>query len=303
MDLVRLTVEPDPSRVVDTITRLFEQLAEHPRRLPADAHLDPVLPASGRVAGDWVSAGRPGSADDGVVLYVHGGGFVLREPELMNLFAHRISSATGRPVFALHYRLAPRHPYPAPLDDVLTAYRWLLGHGVPAERISVIGESSGGALVLSALQLLRDEGAPPPASVALLSPVTDLSVSGTSVDTNGRVHDPGVDRSMLTRLIGQYLGDARPDAAPQSPLHGDPSGLPPLLFAVGTGEALLDDSVRFAEAADAAGVRTRVDGYESLIHGFQLLTLLPDNPTGRMFLDRVARWLLDAVGAVADPVV
>ncbi|MBB1246086.1 alpha/beta hydrolase, partial [Streptomyces durbertensis] len=293
MDLVRLTAEPDPASAVDTISTLFEQLADQPRGLPHDARLDPVLPPGEGVAGDWVSAGGPGAADNGVVLYVHGGGFTLREPELARLFAHRISRSTGRPVFVLHYRLAPEHPYPAALDDTLAAYRWLLDRGVPAGRISLLGESAGGALVLSALQVLRDEGTEPPASAVLLSPVTDLTVSGTSVDVNGGLHDPGVDRTWLTELVAHYLGGARPDAAPQSPLHGDPSGLPPLLFAVGTGEALLDDSVRFAEAADAAGVRTRVDAYESLIHGFQLLTLMPGSPTAKTLLDRVARWLLD----------
>ncbi|CAL9347165.1 Monoterpene epsilon-lactone hydrolase [Nocardiopsis dassonvillei] len=243
-------------------------------------------PAPGGV---WLNA--PGaSRERGAVLYVYGGGFVHRDPGLIAAAARRLSAATGRPALAVHHRLAPDHPFPAPLDDVVAAYRHLLAEGFAPEHIAVVGESSGGALTLSALLVLREAGDPLPAAVVTQSAVTDMTLSGPSL-VSGSPGDPGVDRALIADLTGRYLGGAARDAAPQSPLHGDLSGLPPLLMVVGGAEALLDDTLRCAAAAHAAGTPVRVDVLEGLPHGFSLLALLDGDPTGELLMERVAAWV------------
>ncbi|MEV6791685.1 alpha/beta hydrolase fold domain-containing protein [Streptomyces sp. NPDC051320] len=237
--------------------------------------------------------GALASVENGVVLYVHGGGFEYRMPELMNLTAHRVSRVTDRPVLVVHYRLAPADPYPAPLDDVVAVYRSLLDQGVPAAKITVFCESSGATLALSALLVLKESGTALPAAVIANSPVTDLTLASPSIDNNS-AHDSGVDRAMFTHLVGQYLGGARPDRAPQSPMHGALDGLPPLLFTVGAAEALLDDTLRFAEAASGPGVKVCVDVYEAMPHVFQVLIISDENPAGRRLLARFAEWVAAA---------
>jgi epsilon-lactone hydrolase len=289
MDVTRIPAEPDPATAHATVMTELGSLGNRCLVLPADADLSPVLPETGGVPAVWVTAGRA-CLDAGVVLYLHGGGFEHRKPELMNLLAHRISWATTRPVLAVHYRLAPAHPYPAALNDVIAVYRSLLNQGLPAERITILGESSGATLALSALLNLKESNTPLPATVIAHSAITDLTLSSPSIDTN-TTHDIGVDHALLTRLIGQYLDGARPDQAPQSPLHGALDGLPPLLLAVGSAEALLDDTLRFAQAASAAGTKVSVDVYEAMPHAFPVASLSDDNPTGRTLLDRIAEWV------------
>jgi epsilon-lactone hydrolase len=210
----------------------------------------------------------------------------------MNLLAERISNATRRPALVVHYPLAPDHPYPAPLESVIADYRALLPH-VPAEKIVLFSESSGAALALSAMLRLAAEEKP--AGVVTVSAVTDLSLSSPSIDANTPT-DAGVTRELLGSFIGAYLAGAPADQAPQSPIVGDLREMPPLLMAVGGAEALLDDTLRFGEAAAAAGVETDIDVYEGMPHAFSLSTLDEGNPTGRTLLDRVADWVSKRAG-------
>jgi virginiamycin B lyase len=227
------------------------------------------------------------SLDNGVIVYVHGGGFTHRNPPLMNLLAERISAATRRPALVVHYPLAPADPYPAPLDSVVAQYRALLPH-IPAGKIVFFSESSGAALALSAM--LRLGVHEKPAGVITVSAVTDLSLRSPSIDTNTAT-DAGVTRELLASFIGAYLSGAAADQALQSPIFGDLREMPPLLMAVGGAEALLDDTLRFGEAAAAAGVETHVDVYEGMPHAFSLSTLDEGHPTGRTLLDRVGDWV------------
>jgi monoterpene epsilon-lactone hydrolase len=171
---------------------------------------------------------------------------------------------------------------PAAPDDRDAAFAVLTGLGdrdltLPAD-----------ASTLAALLDLTPEEKP--AGVVTVSAVTDLSLGSPSIDTNAPT-DAGVNREMLTFLVGQYLADAPADRAPQSPIFGDLSTLPPLLMIAGGAEALLDDTLRFAEKATAAGVKTQVDVYEAMPHAFTLVALDDDNPTGRMLRDRQTRWI------------
>ena len=279
MDVTRIPATPDDRAAAFAV---LTGLAERDLALPADASTAPVLP----VGEHWVTSGDADLAN-GVLVYVHGGGFSHRNPPLMNLIADRLSRSTRRPVLVVHYPLAPAEPFPAPLDAVLAAFRALLAH-ISAERMVFYCESSGGALTLSAM--LRLAPAEMPAGVVTVSAVTDLTLASPSIDANAPT-DAGVNREMLTVLVGQYLAGAPADRAPQSPIFGDLSTLPPLLMVVGGAEALLDDTLRFGEAATAAGVKTQVDVYDAMPHAFTLVALDDDNPTGRILQERVARWI------------
>ncbi|GAA2672348.1 hypothetical protein GCM10010412_052330 [Nonomuraea recticatena] len=267
---------------VTTIPSTPEQIAAVRGQLTAGAATP--LPAEAEVSGDWVSA--PG-AGQGAVVYVHGGGFAHTNPEAERLVAYRLSKATGRPVLRVDYRLAPAHPYPEAMQDVLAAYQSVLDRGVPASEIVMFGESAGGTLVLSALLELARTGRSSPGAAVAISPLTDLALGSPSLSAND-----GKDllsRAVLETVRTQYLAGAAADEAPQSPLHGRARGLPPLLMAVGADEVLLDDARRFAEAADAAGVSVRLEIYEGMPHAFHL------SEAGEALFARVGRWLADPV--------
>ncbi len=253
----------------------------------AAAPIAAPLPDDADVRGDWVRA--PG-ARGGAVIYAHGGGFVHTMPEAERVMAYRLSRATGRPVLRVDYRLAPEHPYPAALEDVLAAWHSVLDAGVPAAEVVLAGESAGATLVLSALLEIRRTGGPRPGAAVVISPVTDFALTGASLSANDG--KDVLNQAVLGSVRDQYLAGAPAEEAPQSPLYGDPRGLPPLLIAVGTEEVLLDDARRFAEKADAAGVSVRLEEYEDMPHAFHL------SERGEVLLDRIGRWLADPVRVV-----
>ncbi|GAA4920027.1 alpha/beta hydrolase [Streptomonospora salina] len=297
MNVNHITAEPDPETAVAAYTSQAAKLGDPPT-LPGDAEVGPALPGAADLPAVRVSAGGAAPVADGAVIYVHGGGFEHRMPKVINLVAHRFSRTVRCPVLSVHYRLAPENPYPAPLEDVLTVYRTALEQGVPAERIVLLGESAGAALVLSALLKLRDSDTPLPAGAVTFSAMTDMTASSSSVDAD--TPDDPVDRAMLTRIIGRYLGDARADEAPQSPLHGSLEDLPPLLMAVGGAEALIDDTLRFAESARAAGSAVEVDVYEAMPHVFHITSIDEDDPTGRKVLERTGAWIASRIGSAGS---
>ncbi|GAB3896043.1 hypothetical protein GCM10027612_49790 [Microbispora bryophytorum subsp. camponoti] len=271
---LNVTRVPATSADRAAVTASIRALVTDPPELAAD--VTPALPHTGGVPGRWVSAAGGSATEDGVTLYVHGGGFEHTQPTLEPLMACRLSQATGRPAFKVDQRLAPAHPYPAALDDVVAVYRNLLQQGVPADRVIVCGESSGGTLVLSALLALRQAGDPLPCAAVAISPLTDLTLSSRSLDSgDGR---DVIDRRVAEHVTAQYLAGARTDQAPQSPLHGDLHGLPPLLLVAGTAEVLLDDTSRFAAAASAAGVEVTLDLYEGMPHAFHASVMAQDPP-------------------------
>ena len=256
--------------------------------LPGDAGTEPLLPDTGGVPCDWIDADGVGIGP-GVLVYVHGGGFERTNPAAERVMAHRLSRATGRPALRVDQRLAPSHPFPAPVEDVVAVYRALLDQGVPAARIVLAGESSGATLVLSVLLVLRDAGVPLPAGAVAVSGLIDLTGSSPSITANeGKDLISGANTD---HIVPQYLDGAAPDRAPQSPLHGDLRGLPPVLLPVGGDELFLDDALRFAAAAAEAGTDASVDLYEGLPHVFHATMLAEDAPlTARTFLDRLRDW-------------
>lgn len=228
----------------------------------------------GDVPCEWIVA--DGARDDGVLLYLHGGGYCMGSINTHRALVARLSAATGLRGLAVDYRLAPEHQFPAAVDDATAVYRWLLAQDVAPSRIVVGGDSAGGGLTLATLLAVRDAGLPRPAGGVCLSPWTDLEITGGSMDTHAE-RDPMVDRAGASRLAAAYLGDTHCRTPLASPLHADLRGLPPLLVQVGTAETLLDDSVRLAERARAADVDVTLEPWEDMIHVWQAFApLLPE---------------------------
>lgn len=238
--------------------------------LPADLSVEPVS-AKG-VPAEWVAA--PG-ASGSVILYLHGGGYVIGSIATHRDIAGRISRASGARVLLAGYRLGPEHPFPAAVEDAVACYRWLRSEGFAAGNISIAGDSAGGGLTMATLLALRDAGDELPACGVCLSPWVDLTLSGASM-TERDALDPMVHADMLGMMANLYLNGADPRQALASPIFADLTGLPPLLIQVGTAETLFDDSARLAELAGQAGVPVTFETWDDMIHVFQTFSILPE---------------------------
>jgi phosphinothricin tripeptide acetyl hydrolase len=207
----------------------------------------------------------PNARGDTAILYLHGGGYAIGSARSHRHLAADIARAAGMPATLPDYRLAPEHPYPAALDDAIAAYRGLLQRGIAPGRIVIGGDSAGGGLTVATMLAARAQGLPLPAAGLLLSPWLDLAGTGASLETL-KARDPLVTAEDLHRWAKAYAG-ARDLRDPLlSPLYADLKGLPPLLVHVGGDEVLLDDSLRFARAAIAAGVEAHLEVWPGMIH-------------------------------------
>jgi monoterpene epsilon-lactone hydrolase len=218
---------------------------------------------AGGVPAEWVVA--PRSDDASVMLYLHGGGYVLGSMRTHRVMLSHLSRASGFKVLGLDYRLAPENPFPAPVEDTLAAYRWLLWSGNDPRKIVLAGDSAGGGLVVAAIVAMRYAGEPLPAAGVCLSPWVDMEATGPSFVTNA-TSDPSVARDRILRLAGVYLAGKSPQAPLASPIHADLRGLPPLLVQVGSIETLLDDARALAQRAQAAGVEVTLEVWEDMPH-------------------------------------
>ena len=228
--------------------------------------------ADGSVKGIWVGAGP---ADGPVVLFFHGGGYVLGSVRTELDLAARIAASVGGRALVLDYRLAPEHPFPAAFEDALAGFDWLLEEGIPASRVVFAGEGAGAGLALAASLALRDAGKDQPAAIVALSPWTDLTIAGSSVQAlDGR--DPVSDRERLVYLAASYFQAADPLDPSISPLFGDLTGLAPLIVQSAEGEVLSSDTTRFVDSARAAGVDVQSDLYPDTVHVFPLFSFLPE---------------------------
>ncbi len=238
----------------------------------------------------WIRS--PGVDRDRVVVYLHGGGFRLGSPASHRALMLRLSEASRCSVLAVRYRLGPEHGFPAPIEDALGAWDWVLARVGDPRRIAVAGDSAGGGLALSTMLSLRDAGRSLPAACYLMSPWTDLAATGESFTTRAE-RDPIHQRAMILALAKGYLAasGADPTAPLASPLYADLAGLPPLLVQVGDRETVLDDSRVLAARAREAGVAVELQVWDEMIHVFQLFAA--DLPEARdaiasagAFLDR-----------------
>ena len=227
----------------------------------------------GDVRGEWI---MPKDHGEGVILYIHGGGFVSCSAATHRQIAASLARLTGQRVFSIDYRLAPEHRFPAALDDAVAAYRWLVEQKIPPRSISLAGDSAGGGLVLSLLLRIRDEGSPAPACAVCFSAWTDLAGTGDSVRANdGRcaMFHP----ENIPEYAAVYLGEHSPLDPYASPVHADLSGLPPVLLQVGSTELLLDDSRRVHSKIQDAGGISELRIFDDLAHCWQMLDgLVPE---------------------------
>jgi acetyl esterase/lipase len=202
------------------------------------------------------------------ILYFHGGAYALGSaPDSVGLAAD-VARRTGARAVSVDYRLAPEHPFPAAIDDAVAAYRALLDSGVPSASVAFVGESAGGGLVAATLVALKDADLPQPASAAIFSPWTDLTVSGASAVTKAKL-DPALTLEALRTRAKDYLGDRDPATPLASPIFADLTGLPPLLIQVGSHEILLDDAVRLAGRAGEHDVPVELQVWPGVPHVFQ----------------------------------
>ena len=261
--------------------KVTESVASVP---PAGTVVEPVE-ANG-VPAEWVTAA--GAGGDRVLLYLHGGGYQIGSPGTLRHMVARLSAVARARALSVDYRLAPEYPFPAAVDDAIAAYRWLLAEGAGPATIAVAGDSAGGGLALGTLVALRDAGEPMPAAAVLLSPWTDLALTGESLRTRAAVEvmlKPGG----MHQTAALYLAGEDPRHPYASPLYADLRGLPPLLIHVGDAEIVLDDSTRVATRAREAGVEVTLEVWDEMPHVFHAFAgLLPESDQA---IERIGEWL------------
>jgi epsilon-lactone hydrolase len=278
----------DPNATIDEMRasyEMFTQLTTEPtgvRWTEVDA---------GGVPAIW--ADPTGGAEDRVIQYVHGGGYVIGSADYYRKLTGHLANAIGCRVLNVDYRLAPEHPHPAPVEDSTTAYRWLLDQGIEPGHIAISGDSAGGGLTMATLLSIRDNDLPMPAAAMPLSPWVDMEGTGGSM-TSRQERDVLVSADVIKGMAEAFLQgqDARDPLA--APLHADLRGLCPLYIQVGDDETLLDDSVRLAERAQAAGVDCRLDVFPEMQHVFQMAAgTMPESDEA---IGRLAAWVRPHLG-------
>ena len=250
------------------LARLLIKLSMTRVQLVADVIREPV--SADGVPCNWIIP--QSSLPDQVLLYLHGGGFVFGlTPPHLQMGAY-LAQNMGMRILMVDYRLAPDYPFPAALDDCVTAYRWLLKKDILAKNIVVAGDSAGGNLTITMLMKLRDSGNPLPAAAACLSPVTDLT---TKDNLSKGIKDPLLPPEAVEFYTQSYVGHNDARAPLISPVFGNLRGLPPLIVHVGEDEILLDDAIRITRLAKSVDVDVRLEIYSRMWHVWQLYLALP----------------------------
>jgi epsilon-lactone hydrolase len=273
----------DNTADVQTLRASFEELM---RQVPVAPDVRKTPIAVGGIGAIEVAIDGTDAAD--VILYFHGGVYVIGSADATVPLVSDLARRTGTKVITVDYRLAPENPYPAALQDARAAYEGLLEQGVDPGRIALAGESAGAGLAMATLLALRDAGKPLPSSAFLMSPYADLTLSGESV-VDKEALDPLLTPDNLRRRVTDYVADADASDPYISPVHGDLTGLPPMLIQVGSHEILLSDAIRLAARAATADVAVTLDVVPGVPHVFQAYAAVLDE--GDAALDRAATFL------------
>jgi epsilon-lactone hydrolase len=280
-----------PDATIEEIRAGFELMAQP---VPEDVRREAV--EAGGVPAEWIV---PPNADrERVILYLHGGGYVIGSINTHRALVAAIARSAGARALALDYRLAPENPFPAAVEDATAAYRWLLANGARPDQIVVAGDSAGGGLTVATLLALRDAGDPLPAAGVCISPWVDLEGVGESMTAKADV-DPIVQKDALVRMAQAYLGDADPRTPLAAPLYADLGGLPPLLIQVGTSETLLDDATRLHQRARDAGVEVTLEPWEEMIHVWHLFGLML--PEAQQAIEQIGAFVRRQTAPVGTP--
>lgn len=263
----------------ESILRFRQECEEGARRfgkIPAGIEIIPVT-IDGRLA-EWIMPAQ--ATKDKAIFFLHGGGYVSGSCSDHRIHVAKFVKGANIGALLFEYRLAPEHPFPAAINDSVTAYRWLLAQGISSAHIVFAGDSAGGGLCLATLLALQDQGIPLPSAAVALSPWTDLTCSGQSYQSNARkcLSPEGT----WTAFSKHYAGSNDPRLPWISPLYGDLCGLPPLLIYAGGDEILRDDAVSFAEKAQSAGVDATLRIGEGLFHCFPVCAPLFPEATQAM---------------------
>ena len=288
--ILRQSAFPADLGVGELRRRLAELASTQP--LPAGVTVTPAALGGVPTAEITVDGTEPRH----VILYFHGGVYVLGDAVQPAGLAAQIARRASATVISVDYRLAPEHPYPAAVDDALAAYHALLLTGADPARIALAGESAGGGLAIATMINARDHGMPRPAAAYVMSPYADLTLTGTTMDTK-RAADPLLNRDNLAPRIPDYTAGHDPAAALISPVFADLTALPPLIIQAGTHEVLLDDAIRLARQAATADVAVTLDITPGVPHVFQAYYPILDEAAAA--LDRAGQ-LLSAHLTAAD---
>ena len=282
IDLLTSREAPENPTVHDSRER-FEKLA---RVIGGDTAASVLQVDADGVPAELVSSGETSSGR--AILYLHGGGYVIGSLATHRELARRLCVAADADVLAIDYRLAPENPFPAAVEDAVSAYRWLIGQGCEPAGIAIAGDSAGGGLTVATLVSLRDQGVPLPACGVCISPWVDMEGIGDSMTSRASL-DPMVQREGLVGMADTYLNGADPRTPLAAPMYADLHGLPPLLIQVGTSETLYDDSTRLTERAEAAGVETCFESWEEMIHVWHLFAPMLDE--GQRAIERIGEFV------------
>ncbi len=259
--------------------------------LPMDDDIETERVGVNGTPAEWISA--PESQENRVILYLHGGGYLFGSARTHRVMLAHMARASKARVLALDYRLAPEIPFPAPVEDSVSAYRWLLDQGISAKKMVIGGDSAGGGLAIAALVALRSVGEPMPAAGVCISAWTDMESTGQSHTTNAE-SDPSVSKERLLKIAKVYLAGKDPTAPLASPIHADLTGLPPLLLQVGSIEVLLDDSTLLKSRAKAAGVSVEMEVWDDMPHVWHHYA--PILPEARKAIGRIGEFVLEHTG-------
>jgi epsilon-lactone hydrolase len=266
IDAIRalLSAKPRPVGWAERRQRLDEVGSVWPAA--TDVKLEPV--DLGGVPGEWSSVA--GSDASRVLMFFHGGGYCSGSIRSHRRLVTEAGRSAGIRTLAVGYRLAPEHPFPAAMDDALTAWHFLRQQGIAARHIAIGGDSAGGGLAVALNNRLRDADEELPGCVWLVSPWTDLTMSGSTLITKDNV-DPIIHKGYLGELADAYVPPGMGRKDPRvSPLYADLRGLPPMLVQVGSAETLLEDATRFAAAAGAADVSVTLEIWPHMIHAWPM---------------------------------
>lgn len=276
---------------IHTIAQQKSNLPSSPMPLPPGVTLEKV--DAGGVPAERIVA--PGAGSHRWIFYIHGGGWAQGATDSHRFFVAKLSQALGASGLLPDYRLTPEHPFPAGLNDCVTAYRWLLSQGVTASQIVIAGESAGGNLALATTLSLKESGDALPAVLIALSPATDMAMTGETFQAKAFV-DPILGAGLAQDAFALYTnhGATNPRNPLVSPLYADVHGMPPTLLQVGTQEVLLSDSTRMADRLKAAGVEVKLEVWPGMLHAFSAgFDFVPE---GRLATKHIVKFIQQHLG-------